>query len=54
MKIVSFNVNGIRAILAKSFIEYFNELNADIFSLNETKYSEDEHVRRISCILDKL
>lgn len=45
MKIVSFNVNGIRAILAKSFIEYFNELNADIFSLNETKYSEDEHLK---------
>lgn len=43
MKIVSFNVNGIRAILSKSFIEYFNELNADIFSLNETKYSEEEH-----------
>ena len=41
MKIVSFNVNGIRAILAKSFIEYFNELNADIFSLNETKLSDD-------------
>ena len=45
MKIVSFNVNGIRAILAKDFIKYFNDLNADIFSLNETKYSEDEHVK---------
>ena len=45
MKIVSFNVNGIRAILAKDFIKYFNDLNADIFSLNETKYSEDEHLK---------
>ena len=45
MKIVSFNVNGLRAILAKDFIKYFNDLNADIFSLNETKYSEDEHVK---------
>ena len=45
MKIVSFNVNGIRAILAKDFIKYFNDLNADIFSLNEIKYSEDEHLK---------
>ena len=44
MKIVSFNVNGIRAILQKSFIEDFNKLDADIFSLNETKFSEDEHI----------
>lgn len=42
MKIVSFNVNGIRAILKKDFIESFNKLNADIFSLNETKLSEDQ------------
>lgn len=40
MKIVSFNVNGIRAILAKDFIKDFISLDADIFSLNETKYSE--------------
>ena len=43
MKIVSFNVNGIRAILKKGFMESFANLNADIFSLNETKLSEDEH-----------
>ena len=43
MKIVSFNVNGIRAILQKTFIEDFNILNADIFSLNETKFSEESH-----------
>ena len=42
MKIVSFNVNGIRAILKKDFIESFNKLNADIFSLNETKISDDD------------
>ena len=41
MKIVSFNVNGIRAILQKDFIEDFNLLDADIFSLNETKLNED-------------
>ena len=40
MKIVSFNVNGLRAILQKNFISDFNSLDADIFSLNETKLSE--------------
>ena len=40
MKIVSFNVNGLRAILQKNFINDFNNLNADIFSLNETRLSE--------------
>lgn len=40
MKIVSFNVNGLRSILQKDFIRDFNNFNADIFSLNETKLSE--------------
>lgn len=40
MKIISFNVNGLRAILQKNFISDFNNLDADIFSLNETKLSE--------------
>ena len=42
MKIVSFNVNGLRAILDKDFKETFTNLNADIFSLNETKLSTDD------------
>ena len=41
MKIVSFNVNGIRAILNKDFEKDFYSLDADIFSLNETKLNED-------------
>ena len=41
MKIVSFNVNGLRAILQKEFIKDFKYLDADIFSLNETKLSEE-------------
>ena len=40
MRIVSFNVNGLRAILQKDFIRDFYNLNADILSLNETKLSE--------------
>ncbi len=44
MKLISFNVNGIRAILKKSFKEDFEKLNADIFAIQETKYSEVLHL----------
>lgn len=44
MKLVSFNVNGIRAILQKDFVNDFNNLNADIFLLEESKFSEDMHL----------
>lgn len=37
MKLVSWNVNGIRACMTKGFMEFFNEVNADIFCLQETK-----------------
>lgn len=37
MKFVSWNVNGIRAILGKNFMEVFNQMDADIFALQETK-----------------
>lgn len=41
MKFINFNVNGLRAILKKDFIKDFELLDADIFSLNETKLSDD-------------
>lgn len=44
MKIVSFNVNGIRAILGKDFERDFLTLNPDILVLEETKFSEDLHL----------
>lgn len=37
MKIVSWNVNGIKSILNKNFIETFKNMNADIFCIQETK-----------------
>ena len=48
MKLVSFNVNGIRAILNKDFKKDFESLNADILSLNETKWSDtrNNHYKR--------
>ena len=37
MKLISWNVNGIRACRTKGFDEKFTELDADIFCLQETK-----------------
>lgn len=37
MRFISWNVNGLRAVLKKDFLETFAELDADIFALQETK-----------------
>lgn len=37
MKLISWNVNGIRACLTKGFLDYFNEMDADFFCIQETK-----------------
>ena len=37
MKLISWNVNGLRAVLKKDFMTIFNELDADWFCLQETK-----------------
>ena len=42
MKIISWNVNGIRACLTKGFSEFFLKENADIFCLQETKCQKDQ------------
>ncbi len=42
MKFVSWNVNGLRAVMGKGFMDSFNELDADIFCLQETKLQEGQ------------
>ena len=37
MKLISWNVNGLRAAVTKGFIDSFNELDADIFLLARNK-----------------
>ncbi|MBQ6950645.1 MAG: exodeoxyribonuclease III [Clostridia bacterium] len=37
MKLVSWNVNGLRAVMSKGFMDIFREFDADIFCLQETK-----------------
>lgn len=42
MKLVSWNVNGLKSIMSKNFREIFNNINADIFCLQETKIQEGQ------------
>lgn len=42
MKLISWNVNGLRAIYKKGFIDIFKELDADIFCIQETKMQEGQ------------
>ena len=42
MKFISWNVNGIRACVTKGFLDFFKEVDADIFCLQETKLQEGQ------------
>lgn len=42
MKLISWNVNGLRAAVTKGFMDAFNELDADMFCLQETKLQPDQ------------
>lgn len=42
MKLISWNVNGLRACVRKGFLNYFHEVDADIFCVQETKLQEGQ------------
>lgn len=42
MKMISWNVNGLRACVGKGFIDFFDSVNADLFCLQETKLQEGQ------------
>ena len=42
MKLISWNVNGLRACIAKGFEDFFKEVDADMFCIQETKMQEDQ------------
>lgn len=42
MKLISWNVNGIRACINKGFKDFFNEIDSDIFCIQETKCQKDQ------------
>lgn len=48
MKLISWNVNGLRAVLKKGFMDFFKEIDADIFCIQETKMQEGQ----VELILD--
>ena len=42
MKLISWNVNGLRACMTKGFKDFFKEIDADAFCIQETKMQEDQ------------
>ena len=42
MKIISYNVNGIRAAITKGFLEWLQQANPDVICLQEIKATEDQ------------
>lgn len=42
MRFVSWNVNGLRACFTKGFLDFFKEVHADIFAIQETKMQEGQ------------
>ncbi len=42
MKLISWNVNGLRACVQKGFVDFFKEVDADIFAIQETKLQPEQ------------
>ena len=42
VKMISWNVNGIRACVNKGFMDYFNDVDADVFCIQESKLQEGQ------------
>ena len=42
MRIISYNVNGIRAAITKGFLEWIQQANPDVICLQEIKATEDQ------------
>lgn len=52
MKLISWNVNGLRAVMKKGFTETVNEMNPDVLCLQETKMQPDQVSDEIGKIAD--
>ena len=50
MKIISWNVNGIRAVAKKNFFEDFKQMDADMLCLQETKAQDDQVAETLASI----
>ena len=52
MKLVSWNVNGLRAVVNKGFEDFFRDINADVFCVQETKMQEKQVDDKLKNIFD--
>ncbi|MCB0373545.1 MAG: endonuclease/exonuclease/phosphatase family protein, partial [Muricauda sp.] len=52
MRIISWNVNGIRAVVKKDFFENIAKMGADILCLQETKAQDHEVENELSALTD--
>lgn len=52
MKLISWNVNGIRAGVKKGFVEKFREMDADLFCIQETKAQDDQVIEALAELSD--
>ena len=52
MKLISWNVNGIRACLNKGFEDFFKQIDADIFCIQETKCQQEQVELKFANYLD--
>ena len=52
MKLISWNVNGIRACVQKGFLEFFQEADADIFCIQESKMQAGQTIRYFRVVPD--
>ena len=42
MRLISWNVNGLRACMQKGFMDFFNTIDADIFCIQESKMQREQ------------
>ena len=49
-KLISWNVNGLRACVGKGFLDFFKEADADVFCIQESKLQEGQSFRGIFSI----
>ena len=47
MKLVSWNVNGLRAVLRKNFLQYLESENPDVLCLQEIKCGQEEDIDQL-------
>ena len=47
IKLISWNVNGLRAVFKKEFLSSFKQLNADVFSVQETKLQAEQRTEEM-------